>query len=64
MGGAIYYSINQAEKNEKEARMFTAGANWLMIVFSIILTVAVLCWRNPLLRLLGASGTMLSLAEE
>lgn len=64
MGGAIYYSINKAEKKEKEARMFTAGANWLMIAFSIILTVAVLCWCNPLLRLLGASGKMLSLAEE
>ena len=44
MGGAIYYSINKAEKKEKEARMFTAGANWLMIAFSVILTVAVLCW--------------------
>ena len=64
MGGAIYYSINKAEKKEKEARMFTAGANWLMIAFSVILTVAVLCWYNPLLRLLGASGKMLSLAEE
>lgn len=64
MGGAIYYSINKAEKKEKEARMFTAGANWLMIAFSVILTVAVLCWCNPLLRLLGASGKMLSLAEE
>lgn len=41
MGGAIYYSINKAEKKEKEARMFTAGANWLMIIFSVILTVAV-----------------------
>ena len=64
MGGAIYYSINKAEKKEKEARMFTAGANWLMIAFSVILTVGVLCWYNPLLRLLGASGKMLSLAEE
>ncbi len=64
MGGAIYYSINKAEKKEKEARMFTAAANWLMIAFSVILTVAVLCWYNPLLRILGASGTMLSLAEE
>lgn len=64
MGGAIYYSINKAEKREKEARMFTAGANWLMIAASIILTAAVLRWCNPLLQLLGASGTMLSLAEE
>lgn len=64
MGGAIYYSIYRAEKKEHEARMFTAGALWLMLISSVILTVLVLFCCNPLLRLLGASGNMLSLAEE
>lgn len=64
MGGAIYYSINRAEKKEHEARMFTAGALWLMLVLSAILTVLVLLYCNPILRLLGADGDMLSLAEE
>lgn len=64
MGGAIYYSINKAEKKEKEAKMFTTGALWLMLASSVILTALVLCWCNPMLRILGASGTMLSLAEE
>ena len=64
MGGAIYYSISKAEGKEKEAGMFVSGTNWLMIVFSVILTALILCWRNPMLKLLGASGAMLSLAEE
>lgn len=64
MGGAIYFSIKNAERREAEARMYAAGANWLMIVFSVILTILILCCCNPLLRLLGASGEMLSLAEE
>lgn len=64
MGGAIYYSIYRAEKKEHESKMFTAGALWLMLASSVILTVLVLLCCNPILRLLGASGSMLSLAEE
>lgn len=64
MGGAIYYSIYRAEKKEHEARMFTAGALWLMLASSVILTVLVLLCYNPLLQLLGATGNMLAFAEE
>ena len=63
MGGAIY-SIYRAEKKEHEARMFTAGALWLMLISSVILTVLVLLCCNPILQLLGATGNMLALAEE
>ena len=63
-GGAIYYSIYRAEKKEHEARMFTAGALWLMLISSVILTVLVLLCCNPILQLLGATGNMLALAEE
>ncbi len=64
MGGAIYYSINKAEKKEAEAKEFTAGALWLLAIFSIILTVFIFYLNSPLLRLLGASGQLLSLGEE
>lgn len=64
MGGAIYYSINKAEKNEERAREFTAGALWLMIISSIILTVSIFFLNSTLLRGLGASGQILSLGEE
>lgn len=64
MGGAIYYSINKAEKKETEAKEYTAGALWLLIISSIILTFAIFFLNSPLLRLLGASGQLLALGEE
>lgn len=64
MGGAIYYSINKAEKNEERVREFTAGALWVLIISSIILTVSVFFLNSPLLKLLGARGQLLSLGEE
>lgn len=64
MGGAIYYSINKAEKKDAEAKEFTAGALWLLIISSIILTVSIFFLNSHLLRLLGAGGQLLSLGEE
>lgn len=64
MGGAIYYSINKAEKKEEQAKEFTAGALWLLAIFSIILTFSIFFLNGALLRLLGASGQLLSLGEE
>lgn len=64
MGGAIYYSINKAEKKEAEAKVYTAGALWLLIISSIILTCTIFFLNSPLLSLLGASGQLLSLGEE
>ena len=64
MGGAVYYAINKAEKNETQARKFVAGAMWLLIITSVILTIITFVWTTPLLRLLGAEGELLSLGEE
>lgn len=64
MGGAIYYSINKAEKKDAEAKEFTAGAIWLLIISSIILTFVIFFLNASLLRLLGAGGELLSIGEE
>ncbi len=64
MGGAIYYSINTAEKQEKRAREFTAGALWVLILSSILFTFLIFVLNRPLLSLLGAGGEILSLGEE
>jgi len=64
MGGAIYYSISKAEKKEEEAKEFTAGALWLLIIASILLTFSIFFLNGTLLKLLGASGQLLSLGEE
>ncbi|WP_409068372.1 MATE family efflux transporter [Clostridium sp. FAM 1755] len=64
MGGAIYYSINKAEKKEAEAREFTAGGIWLLIISSVLLTISVFFLNGSLLRLLGADGQLLVLGKE
>lgn len=64
MGGAIYYSINKAEKKDAEARTYTAGALWLLIILSLALTFSIFFLNGSLLRLLGARGQLLSLGEE
>ncbi len=64
MGGAIYYSISKAEKKEEEAKEFTAGALWLLIIASILLTFSIFFLNGTLLKLLGASEQLLSLGEE
>lgn len=64
MGGAIYYSIYKAEKKEAEAKQFTAGAVWLLIISSILLTFSIYLFNRSLLKLLGADGQLLSLGEE
>lgn len=64
MGGAIYYSINKAEKKDAEARTYTAGALWLLIILSLVLTFSIFFLNGSLLRLLGARGQLLSLGEE
>ena len=64
MGGAIYYSIYKAEKNETQAREFTAGALWVLMISSVLLTISVFLLNGTLLKLLGASGELLILGEE
>lgn len=64
MGGAVYYSIHQAKKQEKQAREFTAGTLWLLILSSILLTFSIFFLATPLVRLLGARGALLSLGAE
>lgn len=64
MGGAIYYSIYKAEKKETQAKEFTAGALWLLVITSILLTISVFLLNGNLLKLLGAGGELLTLGEE
>lgn len=52
------------KKKEPQARKFVAGAMWLLIVASVVLTIITFLWATPLLRLLGAEGELLSLGKE
>ena len=64
MGGAVKYSILKAEGNEKRAREYAAGATWLMLLFSAVLTAAVFFSSEKVLSALGASGELLTLGDE
>ena len=64
MGGAIYYSICKAEKKDTEAKEYTAGSMWLLIIFSFLLTILVFILNRSLLKLLGAEGKLLALGEK
>jgi len=64
MGGSVKYSILKAAGNEKKAREFVAGATWLMLLFSAVLTVTVFFTSEEILSALGASGELLTLGNE
>ena len=64
MGGAVKYSILKAGGNEKKAREYTAGATWLMLLFSAVLTAAIFFSSEKILSALGASGELLTLGNE
>lgn len=64
MGGAIYFSIYKAKGEDSRARLFIAISNWLMLVFSVILTAMIFFWNSPALRLLGAGGELFIRAKE
>lgn len=64
MGGAVYYSISRAEKKENRTREFTAVTLWLLLLFSVILSLLTFFLNRPILQLLGAEGRLLSLGEE
>lgn len=64
MGGAVYDSISRAEKKEQQAKAYMAGALWLLLAASIILTAAVYFLHVPLLRLLGMEGELLVLGRD
>ena len=64
MGGAIYYSIYKAEKKEEQAKNFIAGALWVLMISSVLVTILAFLLNGTLLRLLGAGGGLLALGEE
>ena len=63
MGGAVRYSIVKAEGRDGEARKYIAGAAWLMLLFSVVLTMAIFLASQRILAALGASGELLALGS-
>lgn len=64
MGGAVYYSINKAENKDKRAGEFVAASWWLLLLFSLLLTVVLYCSAKPVLAALGMKNEILSYGTE
>ena len=64
MGGAVYYSINMAEKKDERARNYIATSWWLLILISIVVTVIIYFEAPDMLSLLGAEGVILENAAD
>ncbi len=60
MGGAVYYSINKAENNEKKAKEFAAASWWLLLLLSVLLTLSIYFFAKPILTALGMRNEILS----
>lgn len=64
MGGAVYFSIYQAQKKPKEAAGFISVSLWLLIAASALLTLLLTCFASPVLELMGAKGQLLRLGYD
>lgn len=64
MGGAVYYSINKAEKKKERAGEFAAAAWWLLILAGIVLTIIIYFMANPILSALGMQKEILNYGIE
>ncbi len=61
-GGAPRAAIAMGEKKEKEAEKIMGNCFTVLLIFSIILTIAFYIWAPDLLRFFGASDATLSYA--
>ena len=64
MGGAPLFSIERGRKNDREAVYILGNCVVLFLIFAVVLTVAGLIFKRPLLMLLGASEVTLPYAEQ
>ena len=64
MGGAVYYSIHNAEGKEKKAREFVAVAWWMLLIVSAVITGIMYFSTETILKLLGADHVVLQYATD
>lgn len=64
VGSASLISIRLGEGNEEEAKIIMGNAIGILVLISVIFTIGSLIFIDPLLRLFGASETVLPYAKE
>lgn len=64
MGGAVLYSIRLAMGEKKKANEYMDATMHLLLFSSIFVTVCVLLFLTPVLKLLGAENELLTLGKD
>lgn len=64
MGGAVLYSIRLAMGEKKKANEYMDATINLLLFFSIVVTIFVLLFLTPILKLLGAENDLLVLGKD
>ena len=64
VGGATQFSIHLGKEKPEEARNFLGNAVILMVGFSVIFSILGMIFIDPLLKIFGASETVLPYARE
>ncbi len=64
LSGAVRYSILRGQKQWKKKKESFASTFLLLLIFSILFTILAFPLLSPLLRLLGAAGTVYELSRE
>jgi MATE family, multidrug efflux pump len=63
MGGAPLFSIARGNKDEEEAEYILGNSFGMLLMFSILLTIIVFVFKEPLLYLFGASDVTFPFAD-
>jgi len=64
MGGAVIYSLRLGENRNMEAKNCMCGTIWGLVISSVLLTVILFPLIDPILRLMGAEGSLLLLGRD
>lgn len=63
-GGAPLAAIELGKKDERKASLIMGNSAWLLVFFSIVLTIGFLIFKVPILHAFGASSKTIAYANE
>ena len=63
MGGAVLWELKRACGEEEEAHRYLQTGVWMLVIASALLTCGLFPVIDPMLRLLGAEGTVLEMGR-
>ena len=63
-GGAPLAAIELGKKDERKASLIMGNSAWLLVFFSIVLTIGLLIFKIPILHAFGASSKTITYAND